>query len=789
VGAIGVMSERPAPRPDQRSCPRTSTAERTQGARRLARLAACALAATLLTTGPAHAAGFRAGVGKADIQPPTGYLMMGWARTDARTVGQHTRLFARALVLENDGRKVALVAADLNGIPGGMLEAAVKLVEDRGFSKENVLVSASHTHAAPAGFYNFAGYNTAFPALTLRSLLRHLLFDPIKTFKLIAGPPADRTLYSFMVRRLARALERADDDLGPAAVGWGTAKLHGVTENRSIEAHLANHGLELDYDKGSADMDDDGVAHTIDPDVDVLRVDKLVDPPGEPPVQVPIGGWSTFANHGTANRYRFNVYNQDHHGSAIRVFEDEVRRRGDVPHTQEVVNVYGNADEGDMSAGLHHDGPAHADRVGRREAAAMLEAWREAGRRLSRQVPLDLRWTRFCFCGQRTEGGAVDKRAVMGVPQLTGSEEGRGPLYDLTRRVREGDRGEPDAPQGPKMPALGGDVTGEVPEAVPIMTVRLGDRLIVSVPGEITAEMGRRLGASVMTAVEGSGIRDVVISGLANEYLSYFTTPREYDRQHYEGGATLFGRLASNLLAERLTDLARRLAEGRAAPSPYLFDPTNGVRLTTGAFDSGATEAKAVTQPAAVDRLQQVHFRWRGAPNGRDRPLDRAFVSIERWDDGWQGVADDLGLQLLWTVHGGTYDARWQVPHSAPLGTYRFAVTANHYGLHSKPFRVGPTNALTLRPVPAPPGRRAVALDYPRAVPGSELTADLTWRPRSASGGEVRFRVGDRTIPGARLERHAFSVTAPPNVPVSIPPGAARDEYGNVAARGRELRP
>ena len=50
-----------------------------------------------------------------------------------------------------------------------------------------------------------------------------------------------------------------------------------------------------------------------------------------------------------------------------------------VPASQDVVNAYGNTDEGDQSAGLTRSGPAAADYVGRVEADAMLAAWREAG--------------------------------------------------------------------------------------------------------------------------------------------------------------------------------------------------------------------------------------------------------------------------------------------------------------------------------------------------------------------------------------------------------------------------
>src|SRR5436309_11188403 len=108
----------------------------TSGAMPVRRLAAVALACApaLLLTASATAATptLRAGAGRADITPPTGYFMMGWVRSDAKTIGQHTRLFARVIVLQRGGRKVALVAEDLNGIPGGMLKAAADLDRDRG---------------------------------------------------------------------------------------------------------------------------------------------------------------------------------------------------------------------------------------------------------------------------------------------------------------------------------------------------------------------------------------------------------------------------------------------------------------------------------------------------------------------------------------------------------------------------------------------------------------------------------------------------------------------------------
>src|SRR3712207_3581842 len=169
-----------------------------------------------------------------------------------------------------------------------------------------------------------------------------------------------------------------------------------------------------------------------------------------------------------------------------------------------------------MSAGLTRHGPAASDYVGRVEAAAMLRAWRAAGRSLSRTPSIDLRWTRVCFCGQQVGEGRVADKSEVGLPFLTGSEEERGPLYDTTGRHYEDTRAPQDRgyPHGWKASAPG---VGDVPNVVPLLAVRIGRRLIVSVPGEGTKEVGERIRDAVSSAVAGSRIERVVVSGLATE--------------------------------------------------------------------------------------------------------------------------------------------------------------------------------------------------------------------------------------------------------------------------------
>jgi neutral ceramidase len=661
----------------------------------------------------AAAAQLEAGAGRADITPPTGYYMMGWVRTDAKTIGQHTRLWARVIVLKQGDKKVAVIAGDLNAWPGGLLKQAADMNKDRGFSEQNVLASASHTHAAPTGFYNFGTYNTAF-----------MQADNPAEVKIV-DTAADPQLYAFMVKQVALAIRRADDDLAPAQLGWGFTQIVGLTANRSIEAHLADHGVFVNYGRGSVAMDQLGYIHTIDPEVNVLRVDHV-----KGKRRTPIGIWSTFADHGTVNKYQFNYYNEDHHGAATHVVEDTIRRLGHVPRGQDVVNAYGNTDEGDMSAGLTRDGPADADYVGRIEAAAMLRAWRQAGRHMSSQPIFDERWTRVCFCG----GEGSDSHAVTGLPLFTGSEEGRGPLYDVTHVPFEGRTGPERGAQGDKVQIT--DQTGSVPAAVPLVALRLGDRMIVSIPGEMTEEMGKRVRAAVLQAVAGSGVTRAVISGLANEYLQYFTTPEEYERRHYEGGSTLYGKTSSLLLQNADADLAKTLVEGKPAPTPYDFDATNGVQPGGPLFPDGADHGRADAQPTAVQRLQQADFRWSGGQRGYDRPVDKAFVTIQRRgrDRRWHHVTNDLGLQIIWSVDdNGLYSARWEVPLSQRTGSYRFVVTAKKYKLASKAFRVRVSNKLEA----TSDGR----LKYPAAV----VNQNITYRPEFASHPRrVRGRLADR---------------------------------------------
>ena len=91
----------------------------------------------------------RAGSARLDITPPVGTSLAGYF-TDR--VSDHVKdsLYAKALVLESGGERIALVSLDVICMPSDIADPARELVEERtGIPGGNVLICATHTHTGP----------------------------------------------------------------------------------------------------------------------------------------------------------------------------------------------------------------------------------------------------------------------------------------------------------------------------------------------------------------------------------------------------------------------------------------------------------------------------------------------------------------------------------------------------------------------------------------------------------------------------------------------------------------
>src|SRR5262245_22466563 len=109
-------------------------------------------------------AGLRVGTAKVDITPMPGFSMAGHAVAGKTARGYWTRLYARVIYLEGDNSdSVVLVVCSLVGIPGGLVDRGAELVRatkgGQHIGRDQIVISATHTHHAPGNFFTAELYN------------------------------------------------------------------------------------------------------------------------------------------------------------------------------------------------------------------------------------------------------------------------------------------------------------------------------------------------------------------------------------------------------------------------------------------------------------------------------------------------------------------------------------------------------------------------------------------------------------------------------------------------------
>jgi hypothetical protein len=91
----------------------------------------------------------RIGTGIANITPNHPVELFGFYQEGRVFTGVHTELYARAIVLDDDNERVALVSCDLCEISRELVERTKLLIKDEA-GIENVVIAMTHTHSAPA---------------------------------------------------------------------------------------------------------------------------------------------------------------------------------------------------------------------------------------------------------------------------------------------------------------------------------------------------------------------------------------------------------------------------------------------------------------------------------------------------------------------------------------------------------------------------------------------------------------------------------------------------------------
>lgn len=386
--------------------------------------AACFLFASL-----ACRAELRIGAAAVKITPPVGLPMAGYYNVRLAT-GVHDDLYAKAVVLEGDGSRVALVACDLIGLERDLVEASRQLIEKTsGLSGEQVMISATHTHTGP-------------------------LLDS-RFLALMEGAPrqAAERYRAALPSRIAEAVRLAEAALKP-----GRAWAHvGREETLSFYRRFLMKDGTVRFNPGKLNP---GIVQPVgEPDPDVLVV-YFDTPDGKP-----ISTYVNFALH--LDTVGGTQYSADFPYTVARLLG---KIKGPDMLSLFAIGAAGNINHIDVKSADPQKGHAEAQRIGTVLAGEVLKSYARLKpapgatlRVASRQVELPVR---------ALEPGSVDK-AQVAVRQF--GKPGAPPFLDLVAVFRTLDLAE---------------LRGK-PLRAEVQVVALGEQIAwVGLPGEIFVELG-----------------------------------------------------------------------------------------------------------------------------------------------------------------------------------------------------------------------------------------------------------------------------------------------------------
>ena len=155
----------------------------------------------LLFAAPVHA-GLKAGVATIDVTPEKFPVLVNGMFTERTATAALDKLHARAVVLDDGTTRLAIVVVDSCMMPREFLDQAKELAsKPSGIPVENMCISATHTHSAPA----------------VMGCL---------------GCDADPVYPAFLQTQIVRAITLAAKNLVPAKAGWAVTHAPNHTFNR-----------------------------------------------------------------------------------------------------------------------------------------------------------------------------------------------------------------------------------------------------------------------------------------------------------------------------------------------------------------------------------------------------------------------------------------------------------------------------------------------------------------------------------------------------------------------------
>ncbi|ELV10211.1 Neutral ceramidase [Tupaia chinensis] len=489
--------------------------------------------------------GYHIGVGRADCTGQVGDInLMGYAKTGQNARGLLTRLYSRAFIIEEpDGsNRVVFVSIDIGMVSQRLrLEVLNRLQNKYGslYRKDNVILSGTHTHSAPAGYFQY-------------------------TVFVIASEGFSNRTFEYMVDGIVKSIEIAHTNMKPGKIFINKGNVNGTQINRSPYSYAQNPPSERARYSSNVDKE--------------MVILKMVDLNGDD-----LGLISWFAIHPVSMNNSNHLVNSDNMGYASYLFEQE-KNRGYLPGQGPYVAAFASSNLGDVSPnilGPHCTntgescdnanstcpigGPGMCVAKGPRQD--MLESTQTIGQAIyekaqelydsaSQEITGPLvsahQWVNMTDVTVQINSTHTAKtcKPALGYSFAAGTIDGPGSL-NFTQGTTEGN---------PFWDSLRDQILGRPSEE--IKECQKPKPVLLHTGEEFTA-----YGMLNMT---------VVISGLCNVYTHYITTYEEYQVQRYEAASTIYGPHTLSAYIQLFRGLAKAIATDTVAnlsrgPEPPYF--------------------------------------------------------------------------------------------------------------------------------------------------------------------------------------------------------------------------
>lgn len=438
--------------------------------------------------------GLRIGAASVQITPPLGMPLAGYY-TERGAEKVHDDLYAKAMVIESNGNKMALVSCDLVGIPAYVVDNVRSIVENStGIKSSCVMVSATHSHTGPV----IPGKN--------RKTDVHKLSG--------RNVPDQEKYLSELPAKIAESIRLANAALIPGKLSVGLGHEESISFNRR---YFMKDGA-VAWNPGKNNPNIIKPAGPIDPEVSVLYAESSE---GNP-----VSTYVNFALH-------FDVVGGKDVSADVPYILSTILGK---VHTG-MITLYGQGCSGNINhinvnSPVPQKGQKEAERIGTILAGEVIKTY-------GKLQPLEI-------------NNIKTKREIIKLPLPDISPDELAPAKEIISRV-----GKPDAPKFLEMVNAYKvvDVLNRkgVPIEAEVQVMALGNQCaVVGLPGELFTELGLYIKSK-------SPYPHTMIVELSNGSIGYIPDRKAYKEGNYEPTNSKCAPGSGEMLAEKALQLLNQL--------------------------------------------------------------------------------------------------------------------------------------------------------------------------------------------------------------------------------------